>query len=842
MRTTEKTTQKTPLNSPFFRPGGIALKLIATTALMFLAIIVIVVGISYKMYKDAFYNYGNQLCLTSNALAAYAIDGDLVERFAKNLTVDKDYVDFADRLDALSRKIHAKYFYILADRGNSDTYTYIYDATHPQEFPGERYALGRNETKAEYDGAAEVLATGKSFDKAFYYNDKYGELYYAYAPIFNSKGKVVAFLGTDVDITPLHAQVTHYRLMVFISLIIALLLFCLLYFVILRHILTRPLLQITSSAINLAQGNLNLSFSPKMLTRRDEIGYLADSFRVMAQSITSLVLDIKQTMQAARDGRLDVRIDPARYEGDYRRIISGVNNTRNMINRHLDAIPEGIAFFDSQQNMLYANKTMCSFIELHSLSENNSSLPEKIISAGNEPELDQKIKLLFTGSQYSAVSTDICLNTPNSNEPRNYSAMFLNVEPEVSGSGQICIMLVLADTTQLIQAKNEAEAASRAKSDFLSRMSHEIRTPLNAIMGMTQIMGRSKDLQKIENCMRQIAGSSHHLLGIINDILDFSKIEAGKMVLEAHEFSLSQNLEFVVSMVLSKANEDNISIATELSLAHDYIVADSLRLNQVLLNILSNAVKFSHPNGRIELKLEEILHEDGLSVFKFTVEDHGIGMSETQTQQLFKPFEQADASISRNYGGTGLGLVIAKSIALAMGGDLGFESKLGVGSTFFFTIHVPARATPLNAETPALPLTSDISPPLADFFNKKMLIVDDIDINRMIILELLADCGMIMDEATNGQEAIEMFEKSPLGYYDFILMDMQMPVLDGCEATRAIRTLNRPDADTVWIIAMTANVMREDVEKALAAGMNAHVGKPIDLNILLTSLKQGIKD
>ncbi len=217
-------------------------------------------------------------------------------------------------------------------------------------------------------------------------------------------------------------------------------------------------------------------------------------------------------------------------------------------------------------------------------------------------------------------------------------------------------------------------------------------------------------------------------------------------------------------------------------------------------------------------------------------------MSETQTQQLFKPFEQADASISRNYGGTGLGLVIAKSIALAMGGDLGFKSELGVGSTFFFTIHVPARATPLNAETPALPLTSDISPPLADFFNKKMLIVDDIDINRMIILELLADCGMIMDEATNGQEAIEMFEKSPLGYYDFILMDMQMPVLDGCQATRAIRTLNRPDADTVWIIAMTANVMREDVEKALAAGMNAHVGKPIDLNILLTSLKQGIKD
>ena len=820
-----------------FRLGGIASKIIAATWLMFIVVIIIVASISYGMYRDAFYNYGNALCLTSNAQAAYAINGDLVQRFARTLKIDRDYEQFAAHLDALSSKINAKYFYILTDNGVPGMYTYIYDASHSEQIPGEKYALGRTETKDEYIGAAEVLATGQGFAKAAYYNDVYGELYYAYAPITNSKGEVVAFLGTDVDIAPLHEQVNHYRLVVFSTMFIALAVFSVIYFFIVRRILTLPLLSITSSALNLAQGDLNLQSSGKMLARRDEIGHLARAFETMSRSIAGVVFDIEHLMKSVRDGRVLERADLSAYRGDYLRIISGVNSTLDVVGRHFDALPEVVAFFDAGQNLLYGNVATHAFIQRHQLDKNGNRLLARIFSGQEEPGLEAAVNRLFQDESAPPLTADLRLSAPDSGETHRYSAMLLHTgySDPAGGKDQICVMLVLTDTTQLINAKNDAEAASRAKSDFLSRMSHEIRTPMNAIIGMTQIMSGSTDLQKIDNCVQQIDRSAKHLLGIINDILDFSKIEAGKMLLEAREFSLSLNLGFVVSMVFPKAKEKRISIISKVTpLIHEYVLTDSLRLNQILINLLSNAIKFSNDGGRIELMLEELSHEDSFSVFQFTVRDHGIGMSEPQADRLFRPFEQANVSVSRAFGGTGLGLAISKSLVQALGGEIGFTSEPGRGSTFYFTIRVPARSVPINP--PGAADKPDQIVPLRDFSGKRMLIVDDIDINRMIVLELMADSGMVMEEASNGREAVTMFEKSPIGHYDFILMDMQMPVMDGCEATEAIRALPRPDAAKVRIIAMTANVMQEDVDKALASGMNAHTGKPIDMAELFEKL------
>jgi signal transduction histidine kinase/ActR/RegA family two-component response regulator len=391
---------------------------------------------------------------------------------------------------------------------------------------------------------------------------------------------------------------------------------------------------------------------------------------------------------------------------------------------------------------------------------------------------------------------------------------------------------------QLNVMMENLEKMSRAKGDFLSRMSHEIRTPMNAIVGMASIAKHSDDIEKVRDCLHKIEENSGHLIGIINDILDFSKIESGKFELDEQLISLTHNLDFVVSMFKTRVDEKHLDLSLYLiDIKHDGIFTDSLRLNQVLINLLSNAVKFTPPGGIISVRVEERLYVNGEGVYSFSVSDTGVGIDPAHASKLFSPFVQANASVSAAFGGTGLGLVISKSIIEKMGGEIEMESEPGVGTAFFFTLRFRAQESGMTERPEAVKESEH-----PDYGNLRALIVDDIEINREIAAELLSDTGIMTDTAQNGSDALEKFKASPDGYYDIILMDMQMPVMDGCASTVRIRELGRDDAKRVRIVAMTANVLKEDIRRAAESGMDGHIAKPLVMRDVYDEMERLLGD
>ena len=376
----------------------------------------------------------------------------------------------------------------------------------------------------------------------------------------------------------------------------------------------------------------------------------------------------------------------------------------------------------------------------------------------------------------------------------------------------------------------QAEAASISKSSFLSNMSHEIRTPLNAIIGMAEITKASVgNTEKTVSSVNQIIISSHHLLSLINDVLDMSKIESGNLDILSESFDLQEALGETLTIITSRCEEKGIIFENNVDqVPRVFTIGDKLRLNQVLINLLSNAAKFTAQEGRIVFSVK-VLSENTENIrVRFSVEDSGIGMSEEQMSRLFKPFEQADNSIASRFGGTGLGLSISQSLIKRMGGIITVSSVMGKGSMFSFELMFDKGET-----HDTLRETQSIE---TNFAGSRILLVEDIDINRVIIEELLAPTQVMIDSAVNGLEAVDMFENSEPGYYQLIFMDIQMPEMDGYEATLKIRALPRPDAKDIPIVAMTANAYKEDVERAFSVGMNGHIGKPIDISELMKSM------
>jgi signal transduction histidine kinase/CheY-like chemotaxis protein len=723
------------------------------------------------------------------------------------------------------------------------------------------------------------------------------------------------------------------------------------------------LASLTKTAYQLAEGNVYTPTSESALRQRGEMGMLASAINSMSFVYQDMITSTGELFTAANVGKLEVRNDESKFKGDIQHVVKQINDTLDATTMYLNSVPESIFIMSKDLEIYFQNERFKSYFGHAGAAEfiaglfydEQQSLSHERVS---QDVLKGRVAQLLE-QEHSSITAWI----------HGFCFSVILKEIVLSGMDENSILVVAIDITDLMNEKENAQAAAQAKTDFLSRMSHEMRTPMNAIIGMTRIAEDTDDLSKLRYCFSTINNSSMHLLGIINDVLDMSKIEAGKFELESVFFNIEKTLMKVCTIVIDtieKKNQHfNMILSKDLDLNY---MADDLRLSQVLTNLLSNAVKFTPEGGDITLRVDKVGQRSGKNVVRFSIADSGIGMSKEQKEKLFNAFEQADGSISRKFGSTGLGLAISKSIIDKMNGRIWVESTEGIGSVFSFEVSlervshqnravlegisiedikmlvvepdddIRTRFTEIiksfgmhtdvaahageamafvqaardagmcydllfleydilaNMSLDAIEqlkkkidtdsvvvitsfvewhilekrllqegITRFVAKPLFpsslldaihevvgralmpadtkmhaarkehDLSDLHIILAEDIEINREIFLALFEPTGLVVDIAENGAIAVDKFKQDPQKY-DLIIMDIQMPEMDGFEATRTIRTMDIPWAKNIPIIAMTANAFKEDIERCLEAGMNDHLPKPIDEKSVLEKI------
>lgn len=391
---------------------------------------------------------------------------------------------------------------------------------------------------------------------------------------------------------------------------------------------------------------------------------------------------------------------------------------------------------------------------------------------------------------------------------------------------------------ELQTAIDEAERANKAKTEFLSHMSHDIRTPINGIMGMLNIAEKNPlDADRQEDCRKKIKTSAEHLLSLINDVLDINKMESGNVEFAREVFNLRELLRNCAVIVGGQASARGVKLTTEFEepelLRHELYIGSPLHIKQILINIAGNAVKYNKPDGSVDLRCYEISEENGTARICFEVSDTGIGMSKEYMEHIFEPFTQEDSGARTTYQGTGLGMTITKKLVDSMGGTIEIESETGLGSVF--TVVLPlviAQAEDSKAEEEKAPAEKRERGGVDQIRGKHALLVEDNELNQEIACYMLEENGLEVTLAANGKEAVDLFRESAPGTYQIVFMDVMMPVMNGHDAAKAIRNLDRPDAATVPIVAMTANAFAEDVQAARDAGMNEHIAKPLEPDMI----------
>ena len=502
--------------------------------------------------------------------------------------------------------------------------------------------------------------------------------------------------------------------------------------------------------------------------------------------------------------------------------------------------PYIILLLDKNGRLVYCADIFLQKAKIPSFNSIRKQLYTEVFSNFCSPALLDEIAGLFRASEIekNPVVFEKALDIGRDGNLRHYEIHFTPMHNEADAFQGAFVLF--HDTTEITNTKKHLEQASMAKSNFLANMSHEIRTPLNAIIGMTSIATRSAELERKDYCLEKINGASTQLLGIVNDILDMSKIEEGKFELSRTEFDLYAMLRRIVNLFEFRLGEKKQNLVLNIDpLTPTHIIADEQRLSQVMINLISNSIKFTPDEGKIGIDTKRL---DGggdanTCVLELRVTDTGIGISEEQQGKLFQSFVQVDSSISRKFGGTGLGLAISKKIVEAMRGHIHIESQVGKGAAFIFTIKVELPQQAAKDGVLSLDACDNLNTVIENYADKCILLAEDVEINREIVITLLEGLQMEVIGAENGKQAFDKYTADP-DKFDMIFMDINMPGLDGYESTKLIRAFDHPRAKGVPIIAMTANVFKEDIDRCLASGMNEHIGKPLNFHEIAAVLEK----
>lgn len=599
-----------------------------------------------------------------------------------------------------------------------------------------------------------------------------------------------------------------------------------------QRFLTHPILLLLETIQKVGQEK-TFSYRSKKISN-DEIGKLVDGFNDMLSQV-----EARDHMLAQHREQLEEEVKLRTSELQH--AVEALTESEEKVRTIVDSAGDGIISFDSSGRIISVNQAACDMFgydrkelmgqsfgilsyESHS-NRTGVNIVEHLMARARESAVVAR-EFHGLGRKNRTFPAELTLTRYAVNNKEFFSAILRDITARKEAE------------LQLVRAKEAAEAHAQAKSEFLANMSHEIRTPLNGIFGPIQIMAKTALTLDQKEYLDMMKNSSQKLLKIVNDVLEFSKIEAGKLVLERTEFSVNDNIKNTLTSIIFEAEQKQVKLETEIDPnVPRKLIGDPYRLGQVLLNLLHNAIKFTPNGGEVKLRVEQAVQAGDSTMLHFSVKDTGIGIAQEKRDAIFQAFTQADTSSTRKFGGTGLGLSIATKIVRLMGGDIWVDSALGKGSTFHFTASFDKIKDP-SLSTQEIEVKTK-HPDDHHVGKLRALLVEDNDTNQRIACKLLELLGYSVTLANNGKEAIDILAKKTC---DLVLMDCQMPVMDGFTATRVIRDREiAGNTPKIPIIAMTAHAMTGDKERCLQAGMDDYVSKPIEEELLIDALERMVE-